>query len=195
MFCRFCGAHVLDDSIFCAKCGKRVGRAENPRLEKIIRVLHLRTPYPYAIFLFLVAAIWLQTPHAAPFDYSNLKWTFQVDRKVDIVGDNLYQQGMSLILENMGSKPIKEAPIELEAHIEPPQPAEISATFQGRRLPIMQAGKSMPLTVVLSDEIRPGTKRSFLVEGSIQAKPPFKVIYEIREQNSETVLTEVAVER
>jgi hypothetical protein len=132
---------------------------------------------------------------AAPFDYTDLKWTFQEDRKADIAESNLYQQGLSLILENTGSKPVRETPIELRVRIEPPQPADIAATFLGHRLPIMTAGKALPLTVVLSDEIRPGTKRSFLLEGSIQAKPPFKVTYEIREQNSETVLAELAVER
>jgi len=195
MFCRFCGAHLLDDSLFCAKCGKKLGRAVNPRLEKIIRVLHLRTPYPYAIFLFLTAAVWLLTPHAAPFDYSNLKWTLQVDRKVDIADANLFQQGLSLVLENASMKAVREIPVELRAHIEPPQPAEISATFLGQRLAIVKEGKPLPLTVVLADEVRAGAKRSFLMEGSIQAQPPFKVIYEIREENSETVLANAVVER
>ena len=53
----------------------------------------------------------------------------------------------------------------------------------------------MPLTVVLSDEIQPGSKRNFLIDGSIQAQPPFKVTYEIRAENSETVLTNFVVER
>jgi hypothetical protein len=195
MFCRFCGAHLLEDSVFCAKCGKKLGRTVNPRVEKIIRVLHLRTPYPYAAFLFLTAAVWLLTPHAAPFDYSNLKWTLQVDRKVDIADSNIYQQGLSLILENGGTKAVREIPVELRATIDPPQPAEIAATFLGQRLLLQKGGKALPLTVVLADEVRPGTKRSFLMEGSIQAQPPFKVTYEIREENSETVLASVVVER
>ena len=35
------------------------------------------------------------------------------------------------------------------------------------------AGKALPLTVVLSDEIQPGSKRTLLVDGSIQAQTPF----------------------
>jgi hypothetical protein len=195
MFCRFCGAHLLDDSVFCAKCGKKLGRTVNPRVEKIVKVLHLRTPYPYAVFLFLVAAVWLATPHAAPADYSGLKWKFQIDRNVDVADSNLYQQGLSLIVENTGSKAIKEIRVDLRAIIEPAQPAEIAATFLGRKLLLMEGGKALPLTVVLSDEVQPGSKRSYLLEGSIQAKPPFKVTYELRQENSETVLANLAVER
>jgi hypothetical protein len=56
-------------------------------------------------------------------------------------------------------------------------------------------GKPLPLVVVLSDEVRPGSKRSFLIEGSIQAMPPFKVTYEIREEGSDKVLADFVVAR
>ena len=194
MFCRFCGAHLLDDSVFCSKCGKNLGRG-NPRLEKVSKILRLRTPYPYAIFLILVVAVWALTPHAAPFDYTNLKWTLEANRKLDLPDENLFQQGFSLVLENEGSKAVREIPVELSARIEPTQPAEIAATFLGTHLAIMERGKSLPLTLLLSDEISPGSKRNFLIEGSIQAQPPFKVTYEIRAENSETVLTNFVVER
>jgi zinc-ribbon domain len=194
MFCRYCGAHLLDDSVFCSKCGKNLGRG-NPRLEKVSKILRLRTPYPYAIFLILVVAVWALTPHAAPFDYTNLKWTLEANRKLDLPDENLFQQGFSLILENAGSKAVREIPVELSARIEPTQAAEIAATFLGTHLPIMERGKSLPLTLLLSDEISPGSKRNFLIEGSIQAQPPFKVTYEIRAENSETVLTNFIVER
>ena len=194
MFCRFCGAHLLDDSVFCSKCGKNLGRG-NPRLEKVSKILRLRTPYPYAIFLILVVAVWALTPHAAPFDYTDLKWTLEANRKLDLPDENLFQQGFSLVLENEGSKAVREIPVELSARIEPAQSAEIAATFLGTHLPIMERGKSLPLTVVLSDEIQPGSKRNFLIDGSIQAQPPFKVTYEIRAENSETVLTNFVVER
>jgi len=194
MFCRYCGAHLLDDSVFCSKCGKNLGRG-NPRLEKVSKILRLRTPYPYAIFLVLVVAVWALTPHAAPFDYTNLKWTLEANRKLDLPDENLFQQGFSLVLENAGSKAVRDIPVELSARIEPEQSAEIAATFLGTHLPIMERGKSLPLTVVLSDEIQPGGKRNFLIDGSIEARPPFKVTYEIRAENSETVLTNFVVER
>jgi hypothetical protein len=194
MFCRYCGAHLLDDSVFCSKCGKNLGRG-NPRLEKVSKILRLRTPYPYAIFLVLVVAVWALTPHAAPFDYTNLKWTLEANRKLDLPDENLFQQGFSLILENAGSKAVRDIPVELSARIEPEQSAEIAATFLGTHLPIMERGKSLPLTLLLSDEIQPGSKRNFLIDGSIEAQPPFKVTYEIRAENSETVLTNFIVER
>ena len=194
MFCRYCGAHLLDDSVFCSKCGKNLGRG-NPRLEKVSKILRLRTPYPYAIFLVLVVAVWALTPHAAPFDYTTLKWTLEANRKLDLPDENLFQQGFSLVLENAGSKAVRDIPVEFSARIEPEQSAEIAATFLGTHLPIMERGKSLPLTVVLSDEIQPGGKRNFLIDGSIEAQPPFKVTYEIRAENSETVLTNFIVER
>jgi zinc-ribbon domain len=195
MFCRFCGAHLLDDSLFCSKCGKSLGRAVHPRLERISQVLRLRTPYPYAVFLIFLVVGWALTPNAAPFDYANLKWTLQADRKLDLPDENLFQQGLSLVLENTGNSAVREVPIEFGAHIEPAQPAEISTTFLGNRLPIMRAGKALPLTVVLSDEIQPGAKRTFLLEGSIQAQTPFRVVYEVRQENSENVLAKFVVER
>jgi hypothetical protein len=195
MFCRFCGSHLLDDSVFCSKCGKRTGRAENPRLEKAAKVLRLRTPYPYSIMILLLVGIWAMSPHGPRVDYSNLKWTLEADRKLDLPDENLYQQGFSLILENSGTQPVREIPIDLSVRIEPAQPAEIAASFLGTRLPIMERGKASHLLVVLKDEVRPGAKRAYLLEGSIEAKAPFKVTYEVREEHSDTVLANFVVER
>ena len=196
MFCRFCGTNVLDDSIFCAKCGKRLRGTGNPRLEKLSATLRLGTPYPYAVALILVVGLWaVFTSHADPVDYSHLQWTLKEDRKMDLPKSNLYQQLLSLVLENTGNKAVREIPVELRARIEPPQPAEIVATFRGTRWALMTAGKAIPLTVVLSDEVHPGSKRSFVIEGSVQAQPPFKVTYEVREEGSEAVLAHFVVAR
>jgi hypothetical protein len=195
MFCRFCGTHLLDDSLFCSKCGKRQGRAEHPRLAKAVRILLLRTPYPYAVLLFVVAALWLAWPRGEPFDYSDLKWTVEQNRKLDLPEEHLFQQGFSLVLENAGSRVVREVPVELIARIEPPQSAEIAASYLGNRVPIMEHGRTAPLLVILSDEVRPGDKRTFLLEGSIEAQPPFKVTYEFREEDSETILANFVVER
>jgi hypothetical protein len=195
MFCRFCGAHLLDDSLFCSKCGKRTGRAENPQWERVSKVLRLRTPYPYAIFLVALVTIWALSPHAAPFDYSGLKWTLSENRKLDLPNENLFQQSFSLVLENTGSKAVKDIPVDFRAQIEPPQPADIAATYLGNRLTLMNHGKTVPLTFILSDEVRPGSKRTFLLEGSIQAQPPFKVTYQVREEGSEALLADFVVER
>jgi zinc-ribbon domain len=195
MFCRFCGAHLLDDSLFCSKCGKRTGRAENPQWERVSKLLRLRTPYPYAIFLIAVVSAWALSPHAAPVDYSGLKWTLSENRKLDLPSENLFQQSFSLILENTGGRTVKDIPIDFMARIEPRQSADIAATYLGNHLTIMNRGKEMPLTLILSDEVRPGNKRTFLLDGSIQAQPPFKVTYEVREEGTEKVLADFVVDR
>jgi hypothetical protein len=196
MFCRYCGAAIADDSLFCAKCGRKLGHKVNPRIEKIVKVLHLRTPYPYAAFLILLAAVWAFMPEdKVRVDYSLLKWTLESERKLDLPAEKLFQQGFSLVLENDGPAAIRDIPVDFSATIEPPQPAEIEANLMGNKQMIMRSGKVLPLGVVLSDEVRPGKKRSFSVEGTIQATTPFKVTYEIREPDSEKILASYVVER
>ena len=53
----------------------------------------------------------------------------------------------------------------------------------------------MPLTVVLAGELFPGAKKRILLNGSIMAEPPFKVTYEVREEDRQPVLTSYVVER
>jgi hypothetical protein len=195
-FCRYCGAAIAEDSVFCARCGRKLGRTVNPRIEKIIAVLHLRTPYPYAIILFLAAGLWLVWPERqTPVDYSTLKWTLKSDRKLDVPDEKLYQEGFSLILQNDGAKPVQNIPVDFSARIDPPQRADIEARFLGQRHLYMHQGKVFPLTVILQDQIPPGKKRTFSVEGSIQADAPFKVTYEIRERDSKNLLASYVVER
>ncbi|MBI4472813.1 MAG: zinc-ribbon domain-containing protein, partial [Acidobacteria bacterium] len=70
MFCRYCGSHIADDSLFCAKCGKRLGKRANPRLEKIVQTLRLKTPYPYFAVLLLVFVGWTIAARKSHADYS-----------------------------------------------------------------------------------------------------------------------------
>ena len=196
IFCRYCGAAIADDSLFCAKCGRKLGRRVNPRLEKIVTTLHLRTPYPYAAVLVVLAGLWLFFPERqAPVDYSGLKWTLKSDRKLDVPGEKLYQEGFSLILENDGQAAVREIPVDFTAKIEPPQSADIEARFLGHRHLVMHGGKAFPLTVILEDQVPPGKKHTFGVEGSIQAEAPFKVTYEFRERDSQNLLASYVVER
>jgi hypothetical protein len=196
IFCRYCGAAIADDSLFCAKCGRKLGRTVNPRIEKIITVLRLRTPYPYAAFLFLIAAIWLLLPaRQAHVDYSTLKWTLKSARKLDTPDEKRYQEGFSLILQNDGSAAVRDIPVDFSAKIEPPQRAEIETRFLGQRHLVMHQGKVFPLGLILDDLVPPGKKHTFDVEGSIQAETPFKVTYEIRERDSQKLLASYVVER
>ena len=193
MFCRYCGSHIADDSLFCAKCGKRLGTRENPQLANLVRRLRLKTPYPY--FALLVAAFiaWTLGPRQSQADYSHLKWSIELDKKIDVANENLFQQALSLVVENTGDTVVQDVPIELSAKIEPLKKAEVVAGFLGRKLFIIQAGHPIPL-VVLLDRIDPKSKKRFYIEGSIQAEPHFKVTYEVREEDRRPVLASYVVE-
>ena len=195
MFCRYCGSHIADDSLFCAKCGKRLGVRENPRVARIVQTLHLKTPYPYfaLLFAFFVTwTIWSRPTHA---DYSQLKWSFELDKKLDISQENTFEQALSLVVENTGTVSAKEIPIELSARIEPQKRADVEADFLGRKLLILQQGHTLPLVVVIAGELPAGAKRRILVNGTILAEPPFKVTYELREEDRRPVLANYIVER
>src|SRR5438093_1685139 len=137
MFCRYCGSHISDDSLFCAKCGRRLGPREHPRLAKVVKTLHLKTPYPYFLILLALFIGWAIGPRQTRADYSHLKWSIELDRKMEIRDENLYQQALSLVVENMGMRALQEIPVDLTAKIEPQQRAEVMAAFLGRRLLIM----------------------------------------------------------
>jgi len=193
MFCKYCGTHIADDSVFCAKCGKRLGKRENPRLAKLVRTLRLKTPYPYFALLIAAFIAWAVGPRQSRADYSHLKWSIELDKKIDLAKENLFQQALSLVVENTGDTAIQDMPIELSAKIEPQKKAEVVAGFLGRKLVIIQAGHSIPL-IVLLDRIEPKSKKRFFIEGSIQAETPFTVTYEIREEDQRAVLASYVVE-
>jgi len=193
MFCKYCGTHIADDSIFCAKCGKRLGKRENPQFAKLVRVLRLKTPYPYFALLIAAFVAWTVGPRQSRADYSHVKLSFELDKKIDLAKENLFQQALSLVVDNTGETAIQDMPIELSAKIEPPKQAEVIAGFLGRKLVIIQAGHPIPL-IVLLDRIDPKSKKRFYIEGSIQAEPPFKVTYEVREEDQKPVLASYVVQ-
>jgi zinc ribbon protein len=195
MFCRYCGSHIADDSVFCAKCGKRLGTQENPQVENVVRKLRLRTPYPYFILLVALFVAWAAWPKGTRADYSHLKWSFELDKKVDVPAEHTYQQALSLVVENTGTAPVSEVPVELRATISPAKRAEVEADFLGRRLLILQQGHTLPLTVIIAGTIPSGVKKRILLNGNIQTEAPFKVTYELRDEDGRTVLASYVVER
>lgn len=195
MFCRYCGSHIAEDSLFCAKCGKRLGPRENPQIEKIVRKFRLKTPYPYSALLILVFIVWAAWPKGSSADYSHLKWSFELDKKADAPTEHLFQQALSLVVENTGTTAISEIPIELRAKIEPAKRADVEADFLGRRLLILQQGHTLPLTVVVAGTVEPGAKKRILLNGNITADPPFKVTYEMRDEDGRSVLASYVVEQ
>jgi len=195
MFCRYCGSHIQDDSLFCARCGKRLGPRENPRLAKIVQTLHLKTPYPYFILLLALFIGWTIGSRPTHADYSHLKWSFELDKKLDIPQEKTFEQALSLVVENTGSTPVQEIPIELSARIEPAKRADVEADFLGRKLLILQQGHTLPLVVVIAGELPPGGKKRILLNGTITAEPPFKVTYEVREEDRQPLLASHTVVR
>jgi hypothetical protein len=194
MFCRYCGSHIQDDSLFCAKCGKRLGPRENPRLAKIVQTLRLKTPYPYFVLLLVLFIGWTIGSRPTHADYSHLKWSIELDKKLDLPQENTFEQAFSLAVENTGSEAVREVPIELSARIEPAKRADVEADFLGRKLLILQQGHTLPLVVIVAGELPAGSKKRILLNGTIMAEPPFKVTYEVREEDRQPVLTSYVVE-
>jgi hypothetical protein len=189
MFCRYCGSNIAEDSLFCARCGKRLGKREHPRWNKVVQTLHLKTPYPYFVLLLVLYLGWTLQPRQSHADFSNLKLAIEMDRKLDVPEQNNFRQSFSLVVENTGSTVIQEIPIELSANIEPAKPAEVIAGFLGRRLYIMRQGRPEPLVLVLTDALEPGNKRRYLLEGSIDAEP------EIRAEDEDDVLASYVIQQ
>ena len=194
-YCRYCGASIAADSVFCPKCGKRLGAAGDRRSDRIIQKLRLKTPYPYFSVLLITFVSWALWPKATSAAYTQIKWSLVQDKVLDLPQENLYQQSLSLVLDNHGQGPFHDIPVDLVARIEPQKTAEIIAGFLGRRLVIMEGGRALPLTVVLADPVDPGSKRRYLLEGAITAKPPFKVTFEVREEAKTNVLAKYVVEK
>jgi len=195
MFCRYCGAHILEDSLFCAKCGKRLGNRSNPGMERIVTLLRLNTPYPYAIILFSLVASYFVLQPKKTFDYSQTKWSIEMDRKLDVPDDHLFRDSLSLVVENTGTKSIKGIPIELKASIEPAKLADVKAAFPGDSELLIKAGKAQPVDIVLNDAIPAGSKRRYVLDGSVQAIPPFKVTFLVLKDDTKTVLASYVLER
>jgi hypothetical protein len=195
MFCRYCGSHIADDSVFCSKCGKRLGAHANPRVERIVQKFRLKTPYPYAATLIALFMLWAAWPKGSHADYSHLKWSFELDKRADHPADHLYQQALSLVVENTGPVAAAEVPIELRATIQPPKKADVEADFIGRRLLILQQGHTLPLLITVAGTIPPGARKRIPFNGNIQAEPPFKVTYEVRDEDGRAVLTSYVVEQ
>jgi hypothetical protein len=133
-------------------------------------------------------------PRGTSADYSHLKFNFELQKKVNNPAEHMYLQAFSIVIENTGTTAVKDLPIELRARIEPRKKADVEAEFIGRRLLILQQGQTLPLTVVVGGTIAPGAKSRVPLNGNIQTEPPFKVTYEIRDEDGRNVLANYVVE-
>ena len=106
----------------------------------------------------------------------------------------MYLQAFSIVIENTGTTAVSDVPVELRARIEPRKRADVEAEFIGRRLLILQQGQTLPLTVVIGGTIPAGGKQRVQLNGNVQADPPFKVTYELRDENGRNVFSNYVVE-
>lgn len=197
MFCRFCGAPTPVDSRFCPKCGKRIA-GDSPRSDAIARRLWLRTPYPYAAILILAFLTWAFQPRSTAFEYETVRLSIELDGRSSAPEQSLYRHHFSLVVENIGEEAIAEVPVELRAEVlgrdgSPTGSVRVDSEFLGRRLPLVVNDRSDPLIVVLTDDLAPGDKRRYTIDGIVTGAPPFDVRYQLIDQQSGDVLADVTV--
>ena len=194
MFCRHCGTTLAPDSQFCAKCGKPVFSQGSPRWAAIVEKLKLKTPYPYFGLLVLAFVVWAVQPRQRHADYALIGWELELEGQSGYPEDNIFRHHMSLVLENLSEETIGEIPVELTAHLDPDQTGEIVYDFLGRQLVIMRDGVKIPLIVVLTDSLESGEKRRYTLDGIVTTKAPAEVTYEVRGEDSDTVLATLKAE-
>ena len=191
MFCRFCGAAIPADSLFCAKCGRRL--ASGSRFDALLNRVYLKTPYPYAGLLFLAFVIWALQPARTRVDYSTLRVELELEAEAAIPQSDVYRHRLNLIIENAGAEPVADIPIEFRARVLPEQPVEVVSDFLGRRLVILRNGEVLPLVVILGDAVGAGDKRQYGVDGVVTTAAPAEVIYEVLSEGGDEVLARLSV--
>ncbi len=179
MYCRFCGAKTPADGRFCPQCGKRIA-GESVRIDGLVQQLRLRTPYPWAGIL-LAAFLWWAFVSTAPeaFDYARVALSIELDGTSSAPEESLYRQHFNLVVENVGEEPVFEVPVELRAGIDASGSAQIDSEFRGQRVILFADGLTQPLEVILTDDLEPGGKRRYPIDGLVTATPPFQVWYEL----------------
>ena len=187
MFCRFCGGPILRDSQFCSHCGKRQGGG-SPRVDALVKRFYLKTPYPYALAVFLVFLGWAFAPGSPSLDYETVSFEFELLGRSQVPESNLYRHHLSLIVENVGEGPVSQIPVQIRAEVQTDQPVQVQCDFLGRRLVILRDQEPVPLVVVLDDEIDEEQKRRYSIDGIVTSVPPFTVTYEIVAESSGEVL-------
>ena len=188
MFCRYCGASIQADSEYCSKCGKRLISAPSPRVQALVRLLRLESPYPYAGVLFILFLVWVAQPRQSNVDYSRVHLELELEGESGRPDENIFRHHLSLIVENVSAAPIREIPVEFRVRIEPERTGEVVSDFLGRRLLIHRDGESLPLLVVLTDLIEAQEKRRYTIDGIVTMTPPAEVTYEVLADGTDEVL-------
>jgi hypothetical protein len=191
MVCRFCGARIPEDSRFCSRCGKGVSAGEGPVASGLVGRLRLKTPYPWAGALFVVFLAWTAWPGESGVDLSTLSLELELEGESGSPEENLFRHYLSLVVENRGTSPVAEIPVELVAAIEPGQPVDLVSEFRGERFVVLRDGEARPLTLILSDEIPASGKRRFPIDSVVTTQAPAEVTYTIRKVSGGEALAEL----
>jgi RNA polymerase subunit RPABC4/transcription elongation factor Spt4 len=193
MFCRFCGAETPADSRFCPKCGKRIAGG-SPRAESIARRLGLRTPYPYAGILLLAFGAWAFQPRSTSFDFDAVRLAIELDGRTSTPEESLYRHHFSIVVENVGEEAIRAVPVELRVEVTGAGLVRVDSDYRGLRLPLFSGGAAEPLLVVLDDNVAPGGKHRYTMDGIVTGTPPFEIVYRLADPETGSVLAEFTVE-
>ena len=188
MFCRFCGAHIPQDSLFCARCGKRLAGEDTSAPNRLARRLGLKTPYPWAALLFVLFGTWAVWPEPPGPDLTDLEFALELQAESSVSEGGLTRHYLSLVVTNGGLDPVRDIPVELHAAVFPEQPAEIIAEFRGGRFAVLRDGEVLPIVLVLTDEIATGEKRRFPIDSLVTTPSPAEVTYSIVVEGSGEVL-------
>lgn len=191
MYCRYCGARIEADSVFCSRCGKKVAAAPAP--ETPSRWRRLRTPWPWAALVFVAFVTWALFGGSAPPDFSHLAMEIELVDQLNLPDQGLFRHHLSLVVENQGEEPVAEIPVDLTAALSPEQDVEVVAEFRGNRFRILSGGESEPLVLVLADELAGSEKRRFPIDTLVETRPPAEVTYTVASDPPGEVLATLSV--
>lgn len=192
MFCRFCGAHVPDDSQFCAKCGKRLSGEPGSAAARVSKLLWLKTPYPWAVLLFAGFLSWALRPAVDLVDTSGLELELELQAETASPDANIFRQYLSLVVRNAGAETVRDVPVELYAEVVPAEDAEVVTEFRGGQFVIFRDSMPQPVVLVLSDEIAVNERRRFPIDSIVTAHEPSEVTYRVVAEDSGAALTQLS---
>jgi zinc-ribbon domain len=190
MFCRYCGARVEADSLFCSKCGKKLAGAAP---EAPGRWQRFKTPWPWAGLVFLVFLTWVLFGGHRPPDLSQVAMDLELVNRSELPDQGLFRHHLSLVVENQGDAPVAEIPVDLAATVTPDQDAEVVAEFRGNSFVILSGGETRPLVLVLADELAVSEKRRFAIDTFVETDPPAEVTYTVVSDPPGEVLATLSV--
>ena len=189
MRCKNCGTDIPNDSKYCLNCGKSIGTASIKTHAKSKRQFQLSNPYLYAALPLVLFLIWAFMPREPSTDYSQLRLELELKGQSRYPNQQIFRHHLSLIVENIGDDPISEIPVQIRVHVDPPRSTQVVSDFLGRQLTIMKSGQSLPLIIILSDEVQSGQKRRYSIDGIVTTIHSGEGTYEILVESTGEILT------